>query len=86
MATGWISGQSLIYPGWPLAAVEDTTFTSVMWRHTPLLKPSAVFSRFYIEKQPFFCRLESEWDRRSPIGIRLRLGSLDYVNALENKQ
>lgn len=38
-----------------------------------------------IQKQAFFCRIESQLERRSRLAPRFRLGSLDYVNYLEGK-
>ncbi|HLF65718.1 MAG TPA: hypothetical protein VI603_18295 [Saprospiraceae bacterium] len=35
--------------------------------------------------QSFFCRIESQIERRSRIAPRFRLGSLDYTNWLEGK-
>lgn len=36
--------------------------------------------------QAFFCRVESKIEKKSNVGFRFRLGSLDYVNMLENKK
>ena len=37
-------------------------------------------------KPAFFCNLEKKWSANSKWGIRMRLGSLDYVNGLEKKK
>ncbi len=34
---------------------------------------------------PFFCRLEDRITQSSKVNFRFRLGSVDYVNALEGK-
>jgi len=36
--------------------------------------------------QAFFCRVENKIEKNSNVGFRFRLGSLDYVNMLENKK
>lgn len=36
-------------------------------------------------KQPFFCQLESKLEKKSGMPIRIRLGSVDYVDYLEGK-
>lgn len=36
--------------------------------------------------QAFFCRVENKIENYSNVGFRFRLGSLDYVNMLENKK
>jgi len=33
----------------------------------------------------FFCRMEHLWERETKIGSKFRLGSLEYVNHLEDK-
>jgi hypothetical protein len=38
------------------------------------------------DKKPFFCALEDRIEKRSAVPFRFRLGSLDYVNILENKK
>jgi hypothetical protein len=40
---------------------------------------------FEAEKLPLFCRTEYKWSKLSGINVRMRLGSLDYVNKLEGK-
>ncbi len=40
---------------------------------------------FELKVQPFFCRIESQIERKSGIAARFRLGSVDYTNWLEGK-
>jgi hypothetical protein len=42
-------------------------------------------SIFDAEKLPFFCRFEHKLSQKSKLNVRMRLGSLDYVNKLEGK-
>ena len=39
----------------------------------------------YSEQLPFFCKMEHKLSLNSKIPVRIRLGSLDYVNKLEGK-
>ncbi len=39
----------------------------------------------YTETLPFFCRMEHNIEKSSKINLRLRIGDLNYVNYLENK-
>ena len=38
-----------------------------------------------LQIQPFFCKIEHKINARSPIPVFFRLGSKDYVDALEGK-
>ena len=42
-------------------------------------------SIFNADKLPLFCKLEHNLTRKTNINLRMRLGSLDYVNMLEGK-
>lgn len=42
-------------------------------------------SIFDVEKLPFFCKFEHKISQKSKLNVRMRLGSLDYVNKLEGK-
>jgi hypothetical protein len=43
------------------------------------------FKKFNPNSLPIFCKIEHQIEKASKIGFRFRLGDLNYVNMLENK-
>ena len=48
-------------------------------------QPQAWSTWQYHADLPLFCRMEATMETNSPVPLRFRLGSLDYVNLLEGK-
>ena len=51
-----------------------------------LLRTTPVAPSYYASRLGFICRKELQLDKITPIALRFRLGSLDYVNWMEGKR
>lgn len=60
----------------------DYTFKTQTFNAKP---QSQLYSPFEVKNLPIFCKIEHQLSKSSNVNVRMRLGSLDYVNKLEGK-
>ena len=64
------------------------TFSCFGYPQNPLVKqltPSEIIRDLFKKELGFFCKYELALEKLTPISFRFRLGSLDYVNWMEQK-
>ena len=69
----------------PLVKNVFFSLTSVQLIKKDAMKINSIYPGFYSEHLPFFCKQELLFEKTTSIPLRLRLGSLDYTNYLEQK-
>lgn len=64
----------------PKLILKDT-FSTILYHPFS----SSIYKTYQVEKLPLFCKTEHKWSKLSGINVRMRLGSLEYVDKLEGK-
>lgn len=67
----------------PLA--KRLVFTSTLYPAQPKKQTVLVRSDFMSSQQGYVCRQEWKFEKKTRLPIRLRLGTLEYVNKMEGK-
>lgn len=81
----------LMFNGETFGQQKPTTpVTGFSLRATPIIKTdpakiSVISPRFYSGHLGFFCKKELQLDKITPVPVRFRLGSFEYVNWMEQK-
>ena len=70
-------------PGAVNGIVKDSLLFTPGFSSLPVT--SGIMADYYTRHFGFFCRKELQFEKATAIPLRLRLGSLDYVNRLEGK-
>lgn len=55
---------------------------NIAWPAPP---PLSVVPRWDANQLPFFCKVEHQWGKKMALPVKFRLGSVQYVDALEGK-
>jgi hypothetical protein len=91
----WLASQATAYGQWTASDTTSSISKSIRWtlfEQIPLSKVSPLdlpyeepLTRIMGKRQAFFCRMESRIEQHCKLAPRLRLGSLEYVDWLEQK-
>lgn len=64
---------------------KTLVFKSTLYPSQPKKPTTAVRPDFISNRQGYVCRQEWKFEKKTGLPIRVRLGSLDYVNKMEGK-
>jgi hypothetical protein len=72
--------------GQPKNPLSDTLSLKARFYLTPINKPIVILRPDFVSTtQGFICKQEWKFEKKTGLPVRLRLGSLEYVNRMEGK-